>query len=92
MDRLIRLDHRIVGELLLSFVLLNKIQKDGTALPERHTCVRILDRFAALIDRLGMQIGTAIRSLAVWVEVGKGLFWDLIELDRFDLIRHLELL
>jgi len=28
----------------------------------------------------------------VWVEVGEGPLFDLIELDRLDLIRHLELL
>ncbi len=92
LNKLILLNQRIVGELLLRIVLLNKIQKNSTALPERQTRVRIFDGFAASVGRLGRQIWTAARNPAVWVEVGEGPLFDLIELDRLDLIRHLELL
>lgn len=41
-----------------------------------------------------MQIcgATATRNPTVGIEIGEGLLFDLIELDRLDLVRHLELL
>ena len=46
------LNQRIKVEFLPSIVLLDEIQNNSTALPERQIHIRILDRFSASVDWL----------------------------------------